>query len=153
MDEIQQDHAARTANRAERPLDAFRVARNGANGKSSGLLLEVHTSNATEVCSAIFLQRHHRLTSHQTSITLEEIESVDGFVNNLEKIELPNQLIAVLGDPLLQKLLTLKPQAEAYRRTSNWLASYGQDLTSGDSGIDHTDGLEILKAYVSRTKV
>ncbi|KAI6090799.1 Mis6-domain-containing protein [Hypoxylon rubiginosum] len=135
LDEIQQDHAARTANRAERPLDAFRVARNGANGKSSGLLLEVHTSNATE-----------------TSITLEEIESVDGFVNNLEKIELPNQLIAVLGDPLLQKLLTLKPQAEAYRRTSNWLASYGQDLTSGDSGIDHTDGLEILKAYVSRTK-
>ncbi|KAI4865341.1 Mis6-domain-containing protein [Hypoxylon rubiginosum] len=135
LDEIQQDHAARSINRAERPLDAFRVARNGANGKGSGLLLEVHTSNATE-----------------NSVTLEEIESVDGFVKNLERIELPNQLIAVLGDPLLQKLLALKPHAEAHRRASNWLSSYGQDLMSGESGIDPADGLDMLQTYVSSTK-
>ncbi|KAI0167022.1 Mis6-domain-containing protein [Hypoxylon sp. FL1284] len=135
LDEIQQDHAARTTNRAERPLEAFRVARNGANGKGSSLLLEVHTSNATE-----------------NSITLEEIENVDGFVKNLERIELPNQLVAVLGDPLLQKLLALKPQAEAHQRASNWIASYGQDIMSGESGIEPSEGLETLRDYVSSTK-
>ncbi|OTB05754.1 hypothetical protein M426DRAFT_72618 [Hypoxylon sp. CI-4A] len=135
LDEIQQAHAARSANRAERPLGAFRVARNRANGKSSTLVPEVHTSNATE-----------------KSITLEEIENVDGFVNNLERIELPNQLIAVLGDPLLQKLLILKPDAEAHQRVSSWLASYGHDIMSGEPGVDAQDGLEILKAYASSTK-
>ncbi|KAK6952332.1 hypothetical protein Daesc_006867 [Daldinia eschscholtzii] len=135
LDEIQQAHAERSTNRTERPLNAFRVARSQANGKGSGLFPEVHTSNATE-----------------NSITLEEIENVDGFVKNLERIELPNQLIAVLGDPLLQKLLVLKPDAEAHQRVSSWLASYGQDLISGESNLDPTDGLEILNNYVSSTK-
>ncbi|KAI1106073.1 Mis6-domain-containing protein [Jackrogersella minutella] len=135
LDEIQQAHAARNASRLERPLDAFRVARSRTNGKSSTLLPEVHTSNATE-----------------HSITLEEIENVDGFVNNLERIELPNQLIAVLGDPLLQKLLILKPHSEAHQRASSWLGSYGQDLMSGEPGIDPSDCLEMLKSYVSNTK-
>ncbi|OTA92290.1 hypothetical protein M434DRAFT_396534 [Hypoxylon sp. CO27-5] len=135
LDEIQQAHAARHANRTDRPLDAFRVVRNRVNGKGSALVPEVHTSNATE-----------------KSITLEEIENVDGFVNNLEKVELPNQLIAVLGDPLLQKLLILKPDNEAHQRVGSWLASYGQDLMSGEPGVDPRDCLEILKAYVSSTK-
>ncbi|KAI1096815.1 Mis6-domain-containing protein [Rostrohypoxylon terebratum] len=135
LDEIQQAHAARTASRSERPLDAFRVARHRTHGKGSTRLPEVHTSNATE-----------------KSVTLEEIENVDGFVNNLERIELPNQLIAVLGDPLLQKLLMLKPQNEAHQRASSWLASYGQDIMSGEGGVDPTDCLEMLKTYASSTK-
>ncbi|KAI2623231.1 Mis6-domain-containing protein [Hypoxylon sp. NC1633] len=135
LDEIQQAHAARTANRNKRPLDAFRVARSGLSGKRSTVLPEVHTMNATE-----------------NSITLEEIENVDGFVNNFERVELPNQLIAVLGDPLLQKLLLLKPQAEAHQRASNWLASYGQDLMSGEPGINPGECLEMLKNYVMSTK-
>ncbi|KAI1468525.1 Mis6-domain-containing protein [Daldinia caldariorum] len=135
LDEIQQAHAERSAIRAEHPLNAFRVARSRANGKGSSLFPEVHTSNATE-----------------NSVTLEEIENVDGFVKNLERIELPNQLIAVLGDPLLQKLLVLKPDTEAHQRVSSWLASYGQDLISGESNMDPTDGLEILNNYVSSTK-
>ncbi|KAI1449808.1 Mis6-domain-containing protein [Annulohypoxylon stygium] len=135
LDEIQQAHAARTASRSERPLEAFRVARNRTHGKGPARLPEVHTSNATE-----------------KSITLEEIENVDGFVNNLERIELPNQLIAVLGDPLLQKLLTLKPQNEAHQRAGSWLASYGQDIMSGEGGVDPSDCLEMLKTYTSSTR-
>ncbi|KAI1391110.1 Mis6-domain-containing protein [Hypoxylon trugodes] len=135
LDEIREAHAARSASRSERPLDAFRVARNRRNGKGSTLLPEVHTSNATE-----------------KSITLEEIENVDGFVKNLERIELPNQLIAILGDPLLQKLFILKPQAEAHQRATSWLASYGQDLVSGEPGVDSAGGLEMLKTYTSSTK-
>ncbi|KAL7625494.1 hypothetical protein AAE478_004714 [Parahypoxylon ruwenzoriense] len=135
LDEIQQAHASRSASRAERPLNAFRVARNRASGKNSARIPEVHTSNATE-----------------NSVTLEEIENVEGFVKNLERIELPNQLIAVLGDPLLQKLLLLKPHAEAHQRASNWLASYGQDLLSGDSSEDINGSLELLETYVSSTR-
>ncbi|KAI1075280.1 Mis6-domain-containing protein [Whalleya microplaca] len=135
LDEIQRAHAKRRMERTERPLDAFRVARKRTNGKGSSLVPEVHTSHATE-----------------NSVTLEEIENVEGFVKKLETIELPNQLIAVLGDPLLQKLLVLRPQSEAHQRASNWLTSYGQDLMIDDASARSGDIFEMLKAYVSNTK-
>ncbi|KAI0012779.1 Mis6-domain-containing protein [Xylariaceae sp. FL0662B] len=135
LDEIQRAHAERSADRTERPLDAFRVARKRTNGKDSSLVPEVHTSHATE-----------------DSVTLEEIENVEGFVKKLEIIEMPNQLIAVLGDPLLQKLLLLRPQPEAHRRASNWLISYGQDLMNGDTSAHYSGIFEVMKTYVSNTK-
>ncbi|KAI0457875.1 Mis6-domain-containing protein [Xylaria acuta] len=135
LDEIRRAHAQRRASRSETPLDAFRVARHRLKGASNWPVPEVHTSHATE-----------------DSITLEEIESVDGFVKNLEKIELPNQLIAILGDPLLQKLLLLRPEAEGHLRACNWLESYTQDLMAGDSDIRLADILRTLKSYVTATK-
>ncbi|GAP87624.2 hypothetical protein SAMD00023353_0901010 [Rosellinia necatrix] len=135
LDEIQRAHAQRRAFRPEVPLDAFRVARHRLKGAKSLPIPEVHTSRATE-----------------DSITLEEIESLNGFVNNLEKIELPNQLVAVLGDPLLQTLLLLRPQAQAHLRACNWLKSYAQDIMAGDSDIQFIDMLLILKSYVAATK-
>ncbi|TGJ76602.1 hypothetical protein E0Z10_g10855 [Xylaria hypoxylon] len=135
LDEIQRAHAQRRASRSEKPLDAFRVARHRLNGAKDLLIPEVHTSRATE-----------------NSITLEEIETVDGFVKNLEKIELPNQLIAILGDPLLQKLLLLRPQAQAHLRACNWLNSYTQDMMAGSSDIRLVDILNTLKDYVMATK-
>ena len=87
------------------------------------------------------------------SVTLEEIENVDGFVKKLETLELPNQLIAVLGDPLLQKLLLLKPEAEAHQRVNNWLSSYAHDLMSGDSDATLSSILSIIRDHVSATKV
>ncbi|KAI1754469.1 Mis6-domain-containing protein [Xylaria castorea] len=135
LDEIRRAHAQRRASRSETPLDAFRVARHRLKGASNWPVPEVHTSHATE-----------------DSITLEEIESVDSFVKNLEKIELPNQLIAILGDPLLQKLLLLRPEAEGYLRACNWLESYTQDLMAGDSDIRLVDILLTLKSYVIATK-
>ncbi|KAI0446650.1 Mis6-domain-containing protein [Xylaria telfairii] len=135
LDEIQRAHAQRRASRSETPQDAFRVARHRMKGASNWPVPEVHTSHATE-----------------DSITLEEIESVDGFVKNLEKIELPNQLIAILGDPLLQKLLLLRPEAEGHLRACNWLESYTQDLMAGDSDLRLVDILRTLKSYVTATK-
>ncbi|KAI1437490.1 Mis6-domain-containing protein [Xylaria sp. CBS 124048] len=135
LDEIQRAHAQRRASRAEAPLDAFRVARHRLNGTKNLPIPEVHTSHATE-----------------NSITLEEIESVDGFVKNLEKIELPNQLIAILSDPLLQKLLLLRPQTQAHLRVSRWLNSYAQDMMSGDSEVPLVGILATLKSYVTATK-
>jgi centromere protein I len=86
-------------------------------------------------------------------VTLEEIESVDGFVKTLSRVELPNQLIAVLGDPLLQKLLLLRPQAQAHLRACSWLNSYTQDMMAGESSLRLVDILNTLKSYVTATKV
>lgn len=81
---------------------------------------------------------------------MEEIESADGLVDKLEKLELPDQLVAVLGDPLLQKLFLLKPDAEATQRASLWLTSYAEDMLSGDSSGDI---FQIVQSYLHATKV
>ena len=83
-------------------------------------------------------------------MTLEEINSADGLVDKLEKLEFPDQLVAVLGDPLLQKLFLLRPNAEATQRANQWLASYAEDVLNGemDSGIFQT-----VQSYLSATKV
>jgi len=47
---------------------------------------------------------------------LEEVEDVSDFVQKLDKLEMPNQLVAVLGDPLLRKLISLKPSGANHRR-------------------------------------
>ncbi|RYP90185.1 hypothetical protein DL770_003721 [Monosporascus sp. CRB-9-2] len=93
-----------------------------------------------------------KASAFNNSVSLEEIENVDGFVKALETIELPNQLIAVLGDPLLQKFLLLKPDAEANQRVNNWLSSYAHDMISGDSDANPLDILATLRDYVSSTK-
>ncbi|KAJ8131929.1 hypothetical protein O1611_g1693 [Lasiodiplodia mahajangana] len=112
---------------------------------------EIIVGEATRGKASAFNVFH---TSHATenSVTLEEIESVDGFVKNLEKIELPNQLIAILRDPLLQKLLFLRPQAQAHLRACHWLSSYAQDMMAADSEVHLIDILSILKGYVTATK-
>ncbi|RYP18567.1 hypothetical protein DL765_003852 [Monosporascus sp. GIB2] len=137
LDAIQQAHAERAISRSQRPLNSFRVARhrNGGRGNNGAMVPEVHTSHVAE-----------------NSVSLEEIENVDGFVKALETIELPNQLIAVLGDPLLQKLLLLKPDAEANQRVNNWVSSYAHDMISGDSDANPLDILATLRDYVSSTK-
>lgn len=38
------------------------------------------------------------------------------FVKKLDKLEMPNQLVAVLEDPLLRKLISLKPSGANHHR-------------------------------------
>lgn len=90
----------------------------------------------------------------QDSVTLEEIDTVTGLVQNLERLELPNQLVAVLADPLLQKLATLRPAAESHRRVANWLGSALRDSFDGDADQATLWGvLEVTRDYVVQTKV
>ncbi|KAK8041386.1 hypothetical protein PG994_014393 [Apiospora phragmitis] len=135
LDEIQSAHA-QTSRNANAVQDAFHVARNG-NGarKATALIPEVHTSHANE-----------------SSVTLEEIENAEGLVKALETIEMPNQLISVLADPLLQKLLLLRPDAESLQRASNWLVSCAQDLVSGDGDSEMEGILEIMRGYARATR-
>ncbi|KAK6834959.1 hypothetical protein PG987_009653 [Apiospora arundinis] len=134
LDEIQNAHA-QTSRNASAVQDAFHVARNGNGARRAALIPEVHTSHANE-----------------SSVTLEEIETADGLVKALETIEMPNQLISVLADPLLQKLLLLRPDAESLQRASNWLVSCAQDLVSGDGDSELEGILEIMRDYAKATR-
>lgn len=87
-------------------------------------------------------------------MTLEEIDSAESFVKNLEKIELPTQLVAVLADPLLQKFLLLRPDAEASSRVSNWLMACLGDVSSGDADSEiFLEMVEVINSYALATKV
>lgn len=90
----------------------------------------------------------------KTSITLEEIEDVHDFVQKLEKIEPPNQLVAVIGDPLLQKFLQLKDLENSGKRMDNWLYSFFEDqLERQSSGNQILEMLQAVLEYTRYTKV
>lgn len=85
---------------------------------------------------------------------MEEVESAVGLVQNMDKIELPNQLVAVLADPLLQKLLILRPNADSDYRIANWLNAVLEDVIQGDADQETLwEVLEVLKQFVVQTKV
>jgi centromere protein I len=92
----------------------------------------------------------------KSSITLEEIENVDDFIQKLEKIELPNQLVAVIGDPLLQHLLQLKSNEVMLLRIDNWLTAFFEDQLEDGAHTGSTQLLDMLASirdYTRFTKV
>ncbi|KAF8427322.1 Mis6-domain-containing protein [Tirmania nivea] len=99
---------------------SFQVVRKhgsqGGKRRKTGHLtvLEVHTYRAVE-----------------SSVTLEEIGNVNDFVAKLDKLELPNQLVAVIEDPLLQKFLDLKLSEADQQRINNWLTAYLSCIVGG----------------------
>lgn len=87
-------------------------------------------------------------------MTLEEVENASSLALNIDKLELPNQLVAVLADPLLQKLLILRPSDEAYQRVANWLDAILQDVVAGNTDGDTLwDIMDVVKDFVAQTKV
>ncbi|KAK5993292.1 Centromere I-like protein [Cladobotryum mycophilum] len=136
LQEIQDAHIQQTEQNAFRPHDGFRVNRPVNRMQRSKVVPTVHTSHVTE-----------------ESVTLEEIENVSSFVQHMDKIELPNQLVAVLADPLLQKLLLLRPSPEALQRIANWLNSILQDVIDGDADESTLwEVLDIVGEFVAQTK-
>ncbi|KAI6447259.1 hypothetical protein MCOR17_010591 [Pyricularia oryzae] len=108
-------------------------------GVQGGLLPSVQTSHANE-----------------ESVTLDEIDSASQFVKHLEKIELPNQLVAVMADPLLQKLLLLRPDAGADARIADWLEACISDAEENafvDGGSALLDLLEVVRDHADHTKL
>ncbi|OIW29534.1 Mis6-domain-containing protein [Coniochaeta ligniaria NRRL 30616] len=138
LDEIQAEHRSRATVGDTGPRNGFRVNHllsRQMKGRASSLPT-VRTVHAQE-----------------NSVTLEEIDNADSFVRNLEKFELPSQLVAVLADPLLQKLMILRPNNEASARVKNWVAACARDVKSGDAGAEVLlDVIEVLHDYVSATK-
>lgn len=63
-------------------------------------------------------------------------------------------MVAVLVDPLLQKLMLLRPSEESDQRIANWLNSILQDVTEGFENEETLfDMMDILRDYVVSAKV
>ncbi|CAO2648421.1 Nn.00g076880.m01.CDS01 [Neocucurbitaria sp. VM-36] len=86
--------------------NGFKVLRKGPKRSKLAAVPEVHTYYTSE-----------------TSVTLEGIDNVEDFVEKLDRIEPPGQLISLLTDPLLQKYVDLKPSPMVSARLDLWLAS------------------------------
>lgn len=68
-------------------------------------------------------------------MTLEEIDSVESFVEKLDRIEPPGQLISFLNDPLLQKFVALKSSPLLFKRIDLWLsACLEEEYTAAKTG-------------------
>ena len=95
------------------------------------------------------------LTTVKSSVTLEEIEDVHAFVRKLEKIDPPNQLVAVIADPLLQRLLQLRPSDEYDKRIDNWLYAFFEDQLHNPepSETKILDMLQAIHKYTQSTRV
>ncbi|KAI3551127.1 hypothetical protein CABS01_11405 [Colletotrichum abscissum] len=138
LNQIQHDHSQRTAEAASQPQNGFSVNHQAlrARGNKSSNLPPVYTSEATE-----------------TSVTLEEIDSADRLAQTVEKIELPNQLAAVLADPLLQKFVALKKDDAASKRVVHWIDAVLEDVLNGHADDkSFAETMEMLEEYVARVK-
>ncbi|RKL11432.1 hypothetical protein BFJ68_g8268 [Fusarium oxysporum] len=126
LDEIQDAHLHQTEKGTLRPRDGFRVHRPISRSTRNRIIPVVHTSYVAEV----------------------RLQQRADFVKNLDKLELPNQLVAVLADPLLQKLMLLRPDGESEQRLANWLNGVLQDVRDGDADENtFFDMLDILREY------
>ncbi|CAK7207325.1 hypothetical protein SEUCBS139899_010135 [Sporothrix eucalyptigena] len=150
-------------------LDDIRLTRQqnrleGRNGGANGIdLLDDAPYNGFRVrqdtsgrgrASKSAIPAVHTIHAQEESVTLEEIDSAAGFVQHLEIIELPNQLVAVLADPLLQKLLLLRPSDEAFARVDRWLEACVTSSASGDGSKDELmDLLEVVHDYIASTQM
>jgi len=96
-----------------------------------------------------------RLLINQSSTTLEEIEDINDFVQKLEKIEPPNQLVAVIGDPLFQKFLQLRSSEVYSKRVNSWLIAFFEDQLQNSDRAENKvlEMLEATRAYTHYTKV
>jgi centromere protein I len=91
-------------------------------------------------------------------VTLEDIDSVEAFVEKLETIEPPSQLVSGLKDPLLQKYLMLNTSDESSRRLEFWLQHYFEEeigLLQEGFGLSPSlsELLSGLVGYTETTKV
>ena len=91
-------------------------------------------------------------------MALEEVHGVDDFVEKLDKIEPPSQLVAALDDPLLRTYVVLKQDETAQRRLDNWLALFldsqlQAEAAGDDASNDLQDVLNKLLKYTQYTKV
>jgi centromere protein I len=147
-----QNTASIAQGRSATGLGGFSLSRNGVTKKNS-MIPEVHTFHAAEVRLLLLLWKR-LLTHHQASVILEDIDSVESFVNNLERLEPPSQLIAGLSDPLVQKYLLLNKSADSVRRLEFWLeTNFEAEIEILQEGFGLSPSLtEILSALLSYTE-
>jgi len=92
--------------------------------------------------------------SIKSSVTLEEINSVDDLVNKLDILEPPNRLVSALKDPLLQKYMGLVTSEEMQQRLTLWLVRYfDEELENLREEFRASENLsEVLSGLLSYTR-
>ena len=123
-----------------RKYDGFQISRSGARKVKNSVLPEVHTFHPGE-----------------TTITLEEVQTVDDFVDGFERIEPPSQIVAGLRDPLLQKYLLLSDSQDVSLRLDFWLTRYFEEeleIMKEGFGLSATlpDMLSALASHAEASK-
>ncbi|KAF7597314.1 hypothetical protein BBP40_006254 [Aspergillus hancockii] len=111
---------------------SFQVVRRGLSKRSKMEVLvpDVQTS---------------RVSYNHTS--LEELRGVDHFVDKLDKIDLPNQIISMIGDGIAQKYLFLVQPESATRRLHDWWGGFFLDNL--ENVEDNDEKLESLSYVLS----
>ncbi|KAJ5438931.1 uncharacterized protein N7458_009929 [Penicillium daleae] len=97
-----------------------------------------------------------RVSNKHTS--LEEIRDIEHFVDKLDTVELPNQIISTLGDAMAQKYLHLVQSEAANDRLDEWLKGFLADKLEQIREDDDDEPeilsfvLGFLEGYTSFTK-
>ncbi|KAJ5622937.1 Centromere protein Cenp-I [Penicillium lividum] len=98
-----------------------------------------------------------RVSDKHTS--LEELRGIDHFVDKIDMIELPNQIISTLGDGMAQKYLHLVQSEVADHRLDEWLKNFLQDKLlhiQEENSDDEPDTLsyvlDFVEGYATYTK-
>ncbi|MCJ1400652.1 hypothetical protein MMC11_003860 [Xylographa trunciseda] len=119
---------------------SFKVVRRATKRTQTAIVPEVHT-----------------FFSDESSTTLEDINGVEDFIEKLDTIGLPNQLVSVLEDPLLRHYVMLKPNYTTHRRIDDWLSMFLDTQTSfkqpnSDMSSDLTEVLKKVLNYLHYTR-
>lgn len=118
---------------------SFKVVRKGAKRSRVDVLPEIQTSRVNE-----------------GSTTLEEIGTLQEFVEKFEKLEMPNQAVSLLSDPLAQKYLMLHPSDTNRKRMQHWLEAFLADASEkavkGDAEAEESLEL-VLESVLDFTKL
>ncbi|KAF1961181.1 Mis6-domain-containing protein [Byssothecium circinans] len=132
-----QERSAAASNATVEQHNGFKVLRKGYKRIKASLIPDVHTFHANE-----------------SSVTLEGIDNVNDFVDKLDRIEPPGQLISFLTDPLLQKFVELKPSPSTDRRIELWLSTCLEEQYNAvkEGNVDHRYLSELLDGLLRHTQ-
>lgn len=125
--------------------------------QSSFQALQRGTAKRSRIEVVIPVLQTSRVSSKHTS--LEEIRDIPHFVDKLDKIELPNQIVSTLGDSMAQKYLHLVQSETADHRLDEWLRNFLEDrleqIRQEDDDEPETLSyvLSFAEGYASYTKV
>ncbi|PWY72340.1 Mis6 domain protein [Aspergillus heteromorphus CBS 117.55] len=114
------------------------------------------TSKRSKMESIVPDVQTSRVSYSHTS--LEELRGIEHFVEKIDKIELPNQIISMLGNNLAQKYLFLVHPEAANHRLNDWLKAFlGDQLEyARTSEVEEADALGYILTlaveYVQYTK-
>lgn len=107
---------------------------------------------------AIPVLQTSRVSNKHTS--LEELRGIEHFVDKIEMIELPNQIISTLGDGMAQKYLHLMQSEAANHRLDEWLKAFLQDRLENIQELNEDDEPDLIsyvlgfvEGYAAYTKV